>query len=475
MPRPGPGWYDRGVDEDVVGLASPTGEDAATLRRWSAQAVDAAIRLVAERERTPPRGAVTDARPTPIPLGPPHAAETLIAALAERLASAPGGRGHPADLSASRPPVGALGWAAAPLIAAAAVDGAGGRHAAVELRDALLEACRGVVGLGPGTGAITTGAGAAAAAALAVARRRSPGALETRTVYLGAEARASMRRAAEQIGLEASQLRVLPPDDEHRLDPTALRAAIAADRAEGRRPLAVVATAGSVLSGAIDPLEALAELAAEEELWLHVDGGLAPFGAATPRLAPCLAGLPLADSLSLDLDRAVYAWPGTTALLLREPAPEPLGLDPEDEGLDRVLAAWLGWARLGTDGVLAALERDLELAERLARAVDATPTLERLAPRGLGVVLFRAAPPGVRDLDALNLAIARRLADAGRLELSLVRLSAGAGICGGGPLALRATIANPELRAADVDRAVAAVAELAVSAPASDGRDASLG
>src|SRR5204862_3104743 len=109
-----------------------------------------------------------------------------------------------------------------------------------------------------------------------------------------------LQKAAEILGLGAELIHTVGVDDDRRMDPRALRAAVAADRAAGRRPFCVAASAGTVSTGAIDPLDALADLCAAERLWLHVDGAYGAVGVLDPTVAPRYAGIERADSLALD-------------------------------------------------------------------------------------------------------------------------------------------------------------------------------
>ncbi len=120
------------------------------------------------------------------------------------------------------------------------------------------------------------------------------------TLYISEEGHSCLRKAAELLGLGSANIRVVPVDVHFHMDLAALRAAVAADRAAGCRPFCVAASAGTVNTGAIDPLDDLAAFCSEEGLWLHVDGAYGAFGALDPELAPRYAALTRVDSLALD-------------------------------------------------------------------------------------------------------------------------------------------------------------------------------
>lgn len=313
-------------------------------------------------------------------------------------------------------------------------------------------------------------------------------------VYASDQTHAWLPRTLEQCGLGREALRSIASDARQRLSVDALRAAITADRAAGVQPLMVVGTAGTVATGAVDPLAAMAALCREQQLWLHVDGAYgapaaclvgSPDAATLGDAAGDLAALALADTLALDPHKWLYAPIEAGALLLREPArlkaafgaerPSYYGpADADDDGASgtdfhalgpqntrgfRALKVWLGLRMAGRAGYQRMIADDIALAGRLAERVRATPGLE-LATEQLGVVSFRARPPGVDDeaaLNALNRRLLARLQADGRAFLSPAAV--------GGRFLLRACIVNFHTTAADVDALPALVAELAATGP----------
>ncbi|MDE2487860.1 MAG: cytochrome D ubiquinol oxidase subunit I, partial [Alphaproteobacteria bacterium] len=188
----------------------------------------------------------------------------------------------------------------------------GGRdHMALEVEQQIAAWTREIFGFPQdATGLFLTGASQANFLAVLIARRRTLGAAVRHagvnqaeaplTAYASRAVHGCVGRAMDMAGLGAGQLRLVPTDAHGRMVPKVLKAAIAADRAAGARPFLVVGTAGTVDIGAIDPLDALADVAALEDLHFHVDGALGALGVLSPALAPKFAGLQRADSLAFD-------------------------------------------------------------------------------------------------------------------------------------------------------------------------------
>jgi aromatic-L-amino-acid decarboxylase len=267
----------------------------------------------------------------------------------------------------------------------------------------------------------------------------------------------------------------VPVDDQFRMSPAALEAAIAADRAAGHTSIAVVASAGTVSTGAIDPLEDVAAICRAHGLWLHVDGayGLpAAFVAAEK-----FRGLSAADSLSVDLHKWLYQPVDCGILLFKDPGcaraafshtgdyARVLDADPSegfaffDESLElsrrfRALKSWLSLRYHGLNAFRAAIRADLEHARQLADTICATAQLELLAPVELSAVCFRyGAGPAGANLDELNAAILRKVIENGRIYLSNASI--------GGHFALRACFVNHRTQPGDVARIVPEVLQAA--------------
>jgi glutamate/tyrosine decarboxylase-like PLP-dependent enzyme len=312
------------------------------------------------------------------------------------------------------------------------------------------------------------------------------------TLYASLETHSSIDKAVELLGLGRENLRKLPVDGQYRLRLDALDEALAADRARGCLPFAIVANAGTVNTGAIDPLEELAALARREELWLHVDGAFGALAWLCPERRAELRGLSEADSLAFDLHKWMYLPSDVGCVLVRHAqglqrafasgAPYLANLhggitarsagDFKDRGIEltrrfRALKAWFALEVHGLDAFEAAIRANLAQARHLVALVEREPHLELLAPAPLNVVClrYRGGPAEPRldaaALDALNCELLVRLQESGVAVPSQTVL--------GGRFALRVAITNHRTRPEDLERLVAAVlalgAELASATP----------
>ncbi|RVD43005.1 aminotransferase class V-fold PLP-dependent enzyme [Mesorhizobium sp. M4A.F.Ca.ET.020.02.1.1] len=292
------------------------------------------------------------------------------------------------------------------------------------------------VGCAGFTGSLCGGGSAANLMALAMAREAKLPANETGVrggvVYASEQVHMSIPKAVALIGVGRANLRLIPVDDQFRMRPDALQAAIAADRAAGQIPIAVVATVGTIVSGAIDPLPEIAGIAGREGMWLHVDGAYGVLAALA--LPETLNSLALADSLSLDAHKWLYQPLDCGCLLHRHPdiarqtfshSDDYVGMLSQDptEGFAffeetfelsrrfRALKLWLSLQYHGRRAFREAIAADLRHARLLAETVEAHPELELLAPVPLSAVCFRH-----RGKD--NRAILRRINARGRVYLS---------------------------------------------------------
>ncbi|HZO22171.1 MAG TPA: pyridoxal-dependent decarboxylase [Steroidobacteraceae bacterium] len=325
------------------------------------------------------------------------------------------------------------------------------------------------------TGSLCGGGSTANLMALAMAREARLPANERGarpgTVYVSSEAHMSMAKAVGLLGLGRDNMRIVPVDERLRMQVGALEHLIEADRATGRELVAVVASAGTVSTGAIDPLQAIAAVCERHGLWMHVDGA---YGAAAALACPeKFAGLERADSLSLDLHkwlyqpvdcglllfrdparaRAAFAYTGDYARVLEGESIEGLAIFEESLELSRRFRALKVWLSLRYHGVQAfreAIRADLDHAAQLSLRIGECPELELLAPTDLSAVCFRyRGDGGAQDLDRLNGAILKRVIDNGRVYLSNATVF--------GKVALRACFVNHRTRAADVAEIVSEV------------------
>ncbi|HEX6886390.1 MAG TPA: aminotransferase class V-fold PLP-dependent enzyme [Planctomycetota bacterium] len=342
-----------------------------------------------------------------------------------------------------------------------------------------------------GDGILTSGGSVANLLGLAAARHaHAPDAREhglaggPRLVLYGSEeSHSSIDKAVELLGLGRASFRRLPVDAHYRLRLETLEEALAADRARGLVPFAVVGNAGTVNTGAIDPLAELAALARREGLWLHVDGAFGALAWLCPERRAELAGLPEADSLAFDLHKWMYLPSDVGCVLVRRPgglaqafASEAAylsglsggltaarGVPFKDRGIEltrrfRALKPWFALQVHGLATFEQAIRANLDQARHLAARVEREPRLELLAPAPLNVVCFRYRGDGSLPdaaLDALNRTLLVRLQTGGLAVASHTVL--------GGRFALRAAITNHRTDLADLDQVVAAVLALGLA------------
>ena len=312
--------------------------------------------------------------------------------------------------------------------------------AATEIEDQAIRWVAEFVGFPATAGAFTSGGTVSNMTALAAARERAiPGSRhhglgDTRaTLYCSEEAHYSIERAAEILGIGSANVRALPIDENRRLVPEAVADAIRADRAAGRTPVAVVATAGTTLTGAVDPIAALADVCAEAGVWLHVDGAYGLPAATTPSAGSLFAGLDRADSVTLDAHKWLYLPKACGVLLVRSRddlvqafAHEEAYIPHERTGhmVDitleysrpfRALKLWLAFRTHGAQAFRDAVEDNLRQARLLYDLVVAHDSLEPLCgPPPLSIVPFRHVGSG-GDVNAENARLIRALQDDGRI------------------------------------------------------------
>jgi aromatic-L-amino-acid/L-tryptophan decarboxylase len=288
---------------------------------------------------------------------------------------------------------------------------------------------------------------------------------ETLVAYASRDAHNCVRQAMELSGLGAKHLRIIAANERREMRVKDLAHAIAADRAAGLKPFLLVGTAGTVDVGAIDNLDALADIAREEDMWFHVDGAFGALAALSPRLKPLVKGLERADSIAFDFHKWLHAPYDAGFFLVRDPeihkrafksdaaylsrAPRGLAAGdtwPCDLGPDlsrgfRALKAWFTIETFGADLIGQCIERCCDLARRLERQIEASKNFHMRAPVTLNIVCF-----GVEgDADgAMARDIVMDLHESGAAAPSLTLLD--------GVPAIRAAILNHRTEAADIDR-----------------------
>ena len=433
---------------------------------------------------------------TPLPEhGEP--ADAVLDRFAENIAPYPFGNGHPRFYGWVNSPPAAIGVMAEALAAAMNPSVAGGNHAAVWVERQVLEWFKELVGFPPDSmGLLVSGGSAAAVTALAVARydacarrnwdvrkdgvqwnavRKGGGRL---VVYKGAEGHGCNQKAVELLGIGSANIRLVPSDAVLRLRHDALEEMIRDDLAAGHIPVAVIASAGTVNTGAIDPLAAIADVCARHDVWLHVDAAYGGAAIVTAQFKDVLSAMSRADSVALDPHKWMYV-PVDAGLVLIKPAstmrdafslvPAYLRTDGNLRGVQgpawfseygseqtrpfRALKVWAALRYFGRDGYRRLIEHDIALAAHLAARIRSTPGFDLWEPTSLSIVCFRGTLPAVEDraadIDALNRQILEDVQLGGKGFVS--------GTTFDGRLWLRACIVNPRASTSDVDEVFEAV------------------
>ena len=338
-------------------------------------------------------------------------------------------------------------------------------------------------------GLLVSGGSAANLMALLVAREAAGGPSDDSVLYVSDQAHSSLARTARAMGLRPQQVRVLPTDDRWRLLPETVTAAVRADRSVGRVPFALCASAGSTNTGAVDPLGELADVGAEEGLWLHVDAAYGGFAALTAKGRSALAGIDRANSVTLDPHKWLYQPMECGSVLIRDGArlertfaihPDYLDGDATqgagevnfaDRGLQlsrgfRALKIWVTMQTFGLAAFRAAIQRNLELAEFAEALIGRHAGLTLMAPATLGIVCFRREWPGCDEAETerRGLALADDLERSGMALVSATRLA--------GRHAIRLCILNPTSSEEHVRLVVEHYAGAPLPAAAPGGADA---
>ncbi|MBI1398655.1 pyridoxal-dependent decarboxylase [Hyphomonas sp.] len=376
----------------------------------------------------------------------------------------------------------------AEITASALNANAGGRdHGAIYVERQVIRWCRELFGF-PETasGLVVSGTSMATIIALKVARdahlafaSRKAGLGAARLVgYASAEAHACNARAFDILGLGADALRRIPVNDRFEMDPAALRSAIAADIEAGLQPFAIIGTAGTVNTGATDPLAEIADIAEAQGLWFHVDGAFGALATLVPELHPRFAAIARADSLAFDFHKWMHVNYDAGCVLVRDESlhrrafsdrpdylkgearglaagnPWPVEYGPELSRGFRALKVWSQIAGFGTRRLGDAIAVNCQQAAYLAAKVDADPRFQRMAPVPLNICCFRYLTPGLDGpaLDALNAEIVIRLQEEGLAAPSTTRLR--------GVSVIRVNLTNHRTQTADLDQLLKDVAAL---------------
>jgi aromatic-L-amino-acid/L-tryptophan decarboxylase len=297
-------------------------------------------------------------------------------------------------------------------------------------------------------------------------------------MYCSTETHSSVQKAVEALGLGNRNLRYVQTDSNFRISVNALRAAIADDRHAGRLPICLIGNAGTVNSGAVDDLSALAEICKLEDLWFHVDGAFGAVAAISPALRPLLLGMEQADSVAFDLHKWMYMPYDVGCVLARWPQQhrstfgyQAAYLDSQERGLAagpisfsqyglelsrgfRALKVWFCLKEHGLKTYQALVEQNVAQAKYLGKLIDTDPSLELLAPVSLNVVCFRYRGWIQKEtqMDAVNKEILLRLQESGVAAPSSTRIA--------GKFAIRAANVNHRSRHEDFNLLVREVVRL---------------
>lgn len=302
------------------------------------------------------------------------------------------------------------------------------------------------------------------------------------TVYVSQEGHASLDKAMALLGMGRTHLRRVGVLDDFTVDLAALRRTVREDRERGVHPVCVVGNAGTTNTGAVDPLDALAEFCLAEDLWFHVDAAYGGPAARTRAAGAYFRGLDRADSVAVNPHKWLYVQAEAGCVLVRESSPLPstfrIAADylPEerDAGGDgpidfkdyspqlhrsfRALKVWMTFKAYGARKLRAAIESNIEIMRYLADRIDRSPDFVRLAPVPLSIVCFqyRTSDPAIKGdrdhLDAFNHRLADALARDGRVFISETQIH--------GRCALRVCSVNHRLRREDVDMLLDTIREV---------------
>ena len=340
-------------------------------------------------------------------------------------------------------------------------------------------------------GLLTSGGSMANMIALLVASRRLNGATASRkglwnagppmTIYASEEVHMSIPKAADVLGFGRDQVRKVSCDREHKMRVDDLVLRIREDQSNGFLPFCVVASAGTVNTGAVDPLDQIADIVREFNLWFHVDGAYGAPGAMDPTKRKAFAGLERADSVSLDPHKWLYVPVDAGCLLFRDSATAAAAFSTEDAdyiklhghaddeafaywdyGVElsrrfRALKVWLTLGYYGSRRIAEAISKDISLAAYMGELVSRAGDFELLAPVELSICCFRYVPPDLkgkdRELNRLNEQIMAAVQKGGRAYLSNATVH--------GKFGLRACITNFRTTKTDIEQTIEVVRDAA--------------
>jgi glutamate/tyrosine decarboxylase-like PLP-dependent enzyme len=422
--------------------------------------------------------------------------DEILRLVGQHLLAHPMGNGHPRFFGWVNSPPDAMAVVTEILAAAMNPSCAGGDHAAIYLEhcvirwliDLLSFPAEGSFGL------LTSGGSSASLTALAAARHRAlrrlgidvrkrglgscPAKLR---LYASTQAHSCIQKTVEILGLGSESMRSVDVDDTLRIRLDALSQAIRDDRARGFSPFAIVGNAGTVHTGAVDPLDAVADVAGEHELWLHVDGSYGAAAMVAPATRALFAGIERADSIALDPHKWFSVPVECGCVLVRDGAllrdtfslvPSYLRTEPgrgignlpwfaeygfqQTRGF-RALKLWVTLMHSGKSGMTSQITRQIALARYLERQIEASACFELCAKGDLSIVCFRYSPPELAGndeaIDRLNQKLMEQVQAGGRAFLTNTTI--------GGRFVLRACVLHYGTTEADIDELLSAICETA--------------
>lgn len=325
----------------------------------------------------------------------------------------------------------------------------GGNHAAHKVEEQVIRWMKEIMDFPVNaSGLLVSGGSMANLIGLTVARNakagydlRSEGVYQAQRlcVYGSTEVHSCNQKALELLGMGSNSLHKIPVLEDYTMDIDTLKIRIAEDRAQGLQPICVIGSAGTVNTGAIDDLEALADLCAAEGLWFHVDGAIGAIGMLADNVRPLISALSRADSLAIDLHKWMHMPFEAACVLVKDPQahksafsliPEYLAKNTRGvaSGSDwfsefgpqltrgfRALKIWMSLQEHGAQKFGRMIARNVEQAQYLGKLVSAHPDMELVAPIGMDIVCFRYNPGGLsqEQLNAMNKEIKLQLEEKG--------------------------------------------------------------
>jgi aromatic-L-amino-acid decarboxylase len=412
--------------------------------------------------------------------------DEILATFATEIEPFPFGNGHPRFYGWVNSPPAVISVLAEALAAAMNPSCAGGNHAAIYVERQVIGWFKQMLGFPTHSmGLLVSGGSMATLIGLAVARhvkadfdiraKGMQGSASRLVFYKTREGHGCSQKAIELLGIGSEQLRIVDHDQALQMVPAALDALVRQDLAAGHRPVAVVASAGTVNTGSIDPLDELADICERHNLWLHVDGAYGAPAILSAKYGEQLSALSRADSVALDPHKWLYIPVEAGLVLVRDAeamraafslVPPYLRTDGNPTGVGglpwfsefgfqqtrgfRALKVWMALKHHGLGGYRRAIDRNIALAEHLAELIRGSNDFELFEPQSLSIVCFRYSPPELRHdgeaLDAVNKRLLERIQLGGEAFLS--------GTVMDDTFWLRACIVNPRTSRKDIEALV---------------------